>query len=184
MLDLQPTLVGENITLRPLRSTDYDRIFAAASDPLIWAQHPDPGRGTLEGFPPFFRAALDSQSCLVVLDEASGSLLGWSRYSNYFPGDKVTIGWTFLVRSHWGGPTNAEMKRLMLQYAFTDVPAVLFTVAEHNLRSRRAVEKLGAELIGAEDALRWGQTHVIYRLTRELWERTGDRARELCGEHE
>jgi RimJ/RimL family protein N-acetyltransferase len=63
------------------------------------------------------------------------------------------------------------MKRLMLRHAFTDVPEVLFMVAERNLRSRRAVEKLGAELIGAEDEPRWGQMHVIYRLTPHRWER-------------
>ena len=81
------------------------------------------------------------------------------------------IGYTFLARSHWGGTANAQMKRLMLHHAFTDVPAVLFTVAERNLRSRRAVEKLGAELAGAEDAPRWGQIHVMYRLTPQLWVR-------------
>jgi RimJ/RimL family protein N-acetyltransferase len=51
------------------------------------------------------------------------------------------------------------------------VQEVLFTVAERNLRSRRAVEKLGAELAGVEDEPRWGQIHVIYRLTPELWGR-------------
>jgi RimJ/RimL family protein N-acetyltransferase len=63
------------------------------------------------------------------------------------------------------------MKRLMLGHAFTDVPQVLFTIAERNLRSRRAVEKLGARLAGADDTPRWGQVHVIYRLTPELWAR-------------
>jgi RimJ/RimL family protein N-acetyltransferase len=61
------------------------------------------------------------------------------------------------------------MKRLMLRHAFTDVREVLFTVAERNRRSRRAVEKLGAQLSGAEESPRWGQLHVIYRLTPELW---------------
>jgi hypothetical protein len=66
------------------------------------------------------------------------------------------------------------MKRLMLRHAFTDVQEVLFTVAERNLRSRRAVEKLGAERAGAEDAPRWGQIHVIYRLRPQLWEQRAE----------
>lgn len=169
MLDLQPTLRGDHITLRPLAAPDFDELFAAASDPLIWAQHPDPGRGTREGFPKFFAGALESESCLVAIDTARQSVIGWSRYSNYVPGNSITIGYTFLARSHWGGTTNAEMKRLMLGHAFTDVQEVLFTVAERNLRSRRAVEKLGAELAGAEGAPRWGQIHVIYRLTPRQW---------------
>jgi N-acetyltransferase len=38
--DLQPTLVGETILIRPLRSEDWAEMFAAASDPLIWEVHP------------------------------------------------------------------------------------------------------------------------------------------------
>jgi RimJ/RimL family protein N-acetyltransferase len=184
-VDLQPTLAGPHITLRPLAARDFDELLAAASDPLVWAQHPDPGRGTREGFPPFFDDALKSKGCLVAIDAARRSVIGWSRYSNYAPGERITIGYTFLARSHWGGAANAEMKRLMLRHAFTEVQEVLFTVAERNLRSRRAVQKLGAELAGAEEASRWGQIHVIYRLTPELWARVPCRGtgRSRCSDH-
>jgi N-acetyltransferase len=99
------------------------------------------------------------------------SVIGCSRYTDYEPGERVAIGSTFLARSHWGGAANAQMKRLMLRHAFTEVSEVRFTVAERNLRSRRAVEKLGAKLDGAEDVPRWGQVHVIYSLTPDLWVR-------------
>lgn len=171
MLDLQPTLAGTHVKLRPLAPQDFDELCVAASDPLVWAQHPDPGRSTPEGFAQAFDGALQSKSCLVAIDASKGSLVGWSRYTQYRPGASLSIGYTFLARSHWGGATNAEMKRLMLRHAFTDVPEVLFMVAERNLRSRRAVEKLGAEPAGAEDTPRWGQIHVIYRLTPGLWAR-------------
>jgi RimJ/RimL family protein N-acetyltransferase len=72
MLDLQPTLASTHITLRPLAAQDFDALFAAASDPLVWAQHPDPGRGTREGFPPFFGGALKSKGCLVASVETVG----------------------------------------------------------------------------------------------------------------
>jgi len=171
MLDLQPTLAGTHIMLRPLAAQDFDELLAAASDPLVWAQHPDPSRATKEGFAPVFADALKSKGCLAAIDVAQRQVIGWSRYHSYAPGERITIGYTFLARSHWGGGTNAEMKRLMLRHAFTDVREVLFNVAERNLRSRRAVEKLGAELAGAEDTPRWGQIHVIYRLTPQLWAR-------------
>jgi N-acetyltransferase len=171
MLDLQPTLMGTTITLRPLAPQDFHELFAVASDPLIWAQHPDPGRGTREGFAPLFDSALTSKGCLVAIDTERRSIIGWSRYSNYASGERITIGYTFLARSHWGGVANAEMKRLMLRHAFADVQEVLFSVAERNLRSRRAVEKLGAELTEVEDTPRWGQLHVTYRLTPQLWAR-------------
>ncbi len=169
MLDLQPTLTGDRIALRPLQARDFEELANAAADPLVWAQHPDASRSTREGFAAGFEDALRSRGCLVAVDRATQTVIGWSRYHTYSPGERVTIGYTFLARSHWGGATNAEMKRLMLRHAFTDVPEVRFTVAERNLRSRRAVEKLGALLAGAEDAPRWGQIHVIYRLTPELW---------------
>ena len=114
---------------------------------------------------------MSSQTCLVVIDRAKRTVIGASRYSNYVPRESLKIGHTFLARSYWGGGTNAELKRLMLRHAFTEVGEVLFTVAERNLRSRRAVEKLGAKRAGAEAAPRWGQIHVIYRLTPDLWAR-------------
>ena len=172
MLDLQPTLTGQHLTLRPLTPRDFDELFAVAADPLLWAQHPDPGRGTREGFSSFFDGALTSKACLVAIDAARQSVIGCSRYSDYAPGKGIAIGYTFVARSHWGGAVNAEMKRLMLRHAFTDVQEVRLIVAERNLRSRRAVEKLGAELAGAESAPRWGQIHVIYRLTPQLWARS------------
>jgi RimJ/RimL family protein N-acetyltransferase len=175
VLDLQPTLAGTCITLRPLTAQDFEELFAAASDPLVWAQHPDPSRGTREGFVSHFNSALESKGCLVAVTAPSRTVIGFSRYSKYVPGERITIGYTFLARSHWGGVANAEMKRLMLRHAFTDVPEVLFTVAEHNLRSRRAVEKLGAERAGAEEAPRWGQIHIIYRLTPHLWAQKAER---------
>jgi hypothetical protein len=79
MLDLQPTLTGRQITLRPLMAQDFDELFVAASDPLVWAQHPDPGRGTREGFPPFFDGALESKSCLVAIDAARRSVATCAR---------------------------------------------------------------------------------------------------------
>jgi N-acetyltransferase len=169
MLDLQPTLIGPLVTLRPLSVDDFQELMNVASDPLIWAQHPDPARGTREGFEPFFEAALRSQGCLAAIDTVRRCLIGCSRYTHYEAGTRIAIGSTFLARAYWGGAANAQMKQLMLRHAFTDVPEVLFTVAERNYRSRRAMEKLGAELAGIEDTPRWGQLHVIFRLTPERW---------------
>src|SRR5580704_16374917 len=49
----------------------------------------------------------------------------------------------FVVRSHWGGPTNREVKRLMLDHAFTFVDTVIFWVGEQNWRSQGAMTKIG-----------------------------------------
>ncbi|HEX4376145.1 MAG TPA: GNAT family N-acetyltransferase [Steroidobacteraceae bacterium] len=169
MLDLQPTLQGEQLLLRPLTKEDFGALWKVASDPLIWAQHPVASRSTPEGFKAFFDAALQSLGCVVAIERADGSVIGCSRYHSYAIAQSVTIGYTFLARRCWGTGRNAEMKRLMLDHAFTDVFEVFFLIAEHNLRSRRAVEKLGAEIVGAEDRPSEGQLHIKYRLTPALW---------------
>jgi N-acetyltransferase len=174
-VDWQPTLVGESITLRPIASGDFDALHAAAADPLIWALHPDPRRHEREVFESaFFATALASRGALVVIDNATGRIIGSSRYYDWEPRDpSVAIGYTFLARSHWGGATNREMKRLMLGHAFQWADVVWFHVGKHNLRSRRAMEKLGAELSheGVRDVAGVGHDYLYYRITtpgREL----------------
>ncbi len=169
MLDLQPTLQGEHVLLRPLKQKDFEALWRVASDPLIWAQHPVASRSTPEGFRTFFDVALQSQGCVLAIDRADETVIGCSRFHSYAIKQSVTIGYTFLARRCWGTGRNAEMKRLMLDHVFTDVEEVFFLVAEHNLRSRRAVEKLGAEIVGAEDRPAEGQLHIKYRLTPGLW---------------
>jgi len=146
--DLQPTLRGSLIELRPLRLDDYDALFQAASDPLIWAQHPENDRYQPEVFRKFFELAMASKGALVVIDLQSGRIIGSSRYWDYSPErSDVEIGWTFLERAFWGGQYNRELKSLMLNHAFGFVDRVLFVVGETNLRSQKALEKIGARLI-------------------------------------
>jgi RimJ/RimL family protein N-acetyltransferase len=55
LFDLQPTLENELLSLRPLRPEDFHDLYAVASDPLIWEQHPSSGRYQDEVFRKFFR---------------------------------------------------------------------------------------------------------------------------------
>ena len=163
--DLQPTLTGDLLALRPLRADDFDALHAVASDPLVWEQHPASDRYQEETFRAFFRDAMASGGALLATDSADGRVIGSSRYHAY-DADKseVEIGWTFLARSHWGGRYNGEMKRLMLQHAFRFVDRVVFLVGPNNLRSRRAVEKIGGVLVGSRtDAT--GRESVVYQIT-------------------
>jgi RimJ/RimL family protein N-acetyltransferase len=162
--DSQPYLRGELLELRPLRTDDFDPLYAVAADPLIWAQHPDPDRYREEVFRVFFRGALDSGGALVAVDRADGRVIGSSRFHGYDgAAGEVEIGWTFLARSHWGGRYNGEMKRLMLGHAFRFVRTVVFLVGPQNLRSRRAVEKIGGVLSGTRTNAS-GRASVVYRI--------------------
>ena len=78
--DLQPTLTGKLIELRPLRPSDFDALFAAATDPLIWEQHPENTRYKKEVFQTYFDGAMESKGAFAVIDRKSGKIIGSSRY--------------------------------------------------------------------------------------------------------
>lgn len=63
MVDLQPVLSNEIVTLTPLEESDYAALYSAASDPDIWIQHPNPERYREEVFQTFS----DTLSNQVVL---------------------------------------------------------------------------------------------------------------------
>lgn len=167
-LDQQPHLVGRLVELRPLRADDYDALYGAASDPLIWEQHPDE-RWREDVFRDFFAQHLASGGALLVLDRADGAVIGTTRFDGYDPErGEVEIGWTFLVRSHWGGAVNGEMKQLMLEHAFRSVERVIFLAAAENRRSRRAIEKLGATYLGTTRREDLGRESAVYELRRPV----------------
>jgi RimJ/RimL family protein N-acetyltransferase len=169
-LDRQPNLIGDLVELRPATAEDFDALFAVAGDPLIWEVHPAHDRWQESVFRRFFADGLASGGMLVAIDRASGAVIGSSRYDfGRAEPDEVEIGWTFLARSHWGGRYNGEMKRLMLDHAFTRVSRVMFMIGETNIRSRRAIEKVGGKLTDRRHhAEMAGQpvVHVIYTIDR------------------
>ncbi|MCC6906380.1 MAG: GNAT family N-acetyltransferase [Phycisphaerales bacterium] len=169
--DLQPTLQGELVQLRPLREEDWDDLYAVARDPLIWEQHPHHNRWQPGVFRAFFDKGMQSGGALVVIDRATGLLIGSSRFHPHDEqdGGDLEIGWTFLARSHWGGSYNREMKRLMLEHAFKYVDRVMFLVGASNLRSQRAMEKIGAIRTGTRD-IEGGLPHVVYHIERAAFQ--------------
>jgi len=147
--ELQPHLKGELIELRPLKPADWDELFAAASDSLIWEQHPERDRYREDVFRVFFKEALESGGAFVVIDPKIRQIIGSTRFYGYDPDkSEIEIGWTFLARKYWGGQYNAEMKRLLLDHAFRFVENVVFLVGENNVRSQKAMEKIGAIKVG------------------------------------
>ena len=129
--ELQPTLKGELLELRPLRPEDFHDLYGVASDRLIWEQHPNADRYKPDVFKRFFDEALESGGALVAIDIKDGHIIGSSRFHCYdLERNEIEIGWTFLARSHWGGRYNAELKQLMLAHAFKFVESVIFLVPD------------------------------------------------------
>jgi len=167
---LQPHLVGELLELRPLKPDDWESLFAAACDPLIWEQHPASDRYQEKVFREFFREALESGGALVVIDRKTREIIGSSRYFGFDPNkSEIEIGWSFLVRSYWGGKYNREMKRLMLDHAFQFVESVVFLVGLTNLRSQKAMEKIGGVAIGRREKKNQNGTvveNLVYQIKK------------------
>ena len=162
--ELQPILKSDVLELRPLRADDFEALYKVASDPLLWEQHPNSDRYKPEVFRKFFDEALQSGGALLVIDRKDDCVIGSSRFNCYdLVRSEIEIGWTFLARSHWGGAYNAELKRLMLAHAFKFVDNVIFFIGATNIRSQRAMEKIGGIRVGSKLDPN-GRESIIYRI--------------------
>jgi RimJ/RimL family protein N-acetyltransferase len=91
--DLQPTLIGPRVLIRPVVAQDWDEMVAAASDPEVWAVHPVRDRYKAEVFREFFDGALACGSAFAFVDRDSGAIIGSSRYHGHDPAARqIEIG--------------------------------------------------------------------------------------------
>jgi RimJ/RimL family protein N-acetyltransferase len=170
-MNLQPTLTGPTLSLRAIRADDFADLYAIARDPELWVLHPARDRWQEPQFRAYFDTWLIRGGGLLIAERASGRVIGASCYSieGRLPGE-VEIGWTFLARDHWGGATNRELKRLMIAHALKSFERVVFRVADTNLRSRSALEKIGAVLTDRTEEIEVGGqqvTHLVYAIDRD-----------------
>ena len=164
--DYLPELTDHVVRLRPMVPNDVDPLHAVASDPLIWEQHTQTDRHERDIFRRFCDDALAGTGALVIEDAATGAMIGSSRFHGHdADASEVEIGWTFLARSHWGGATNARVKRLMLDHAFRWVDRVVLLIAPSNLRSQGAARKIGARLEGERPNAR-GEPSLVFAVAR------------------
>ena len=170
-MDRQPVLEGERLLLRPLQEADWAALFAVASDPRVWEVHPCNDRWQEPVFREFFADALAKGGALAVIDKAPGEIIGSSRFQGYDPEQSsVEIGWTFLAPAYWGRGYNAEMKRLMLAHALRFAERAKFRVGADNIRSRKAMGKIGGVLLDQVDMVDYrGRQlpHVVFEISRE-----------------
>ncbi len=88
---------------------------------------------------------------LIIYDKRAECFAGSTRYMNIDQKNKVLeIGSTWIGREFQGTGLNTAVKHLMLKHAFGQMgfEKVEFRIDERNVRSRKAVEKLGAVLEG------------------------------------
>ncbi|HEY6976578.1 MAG TPA: GNAT family N-acetyltransferase [Chitinophagaceae bacterium] len=174
VFNLQPgTLENDLIKITPLTESDFERLYQVASDPLIWEQHPQKDRYKKEVFQLFFHGAVSSKSSFLVFEKSTNKLIGSTRYYDYDPlRSKIAIGFTFLAREYWGGQYNKAMKMLLLDYAFQNVESVRFHIGATNIRSQKAILKIGAKKISEMNLDLNGikLLHFEYEIKRQDWQ--------------
>lgn len=170
---IQPSLENENIKLVPLQESDFERLFAVASDPEVWSMHPNKERYKQEVFQNFFTGAMESKGAFLVVDKNSDEVLGSTRFYDFNENDKsILIGYTFYGTKSWGKNINASVKKVMLDYIFQFVDKVIFQVGKDNIRSVKAMTKLGAENLGEEEVAYFGEPskmNVVFQIKKEDW---------------
>lgn len=163
------------IIMRPLAEDDFEKLFEAASDPLIWEQHPNKDRYKREVFMNFFKGAMESGGAFLVIEKDTGEVIGSSRYYGYNEEESsVSVGYTFIARKYWGRNFNPSMKKLMLDHAFGSVGKIYFHIGKDNIRSQKAILKLGAVKIAETDMKYFGEDvsrNFIYLMEKENWDK-------------
>ena len=174
--NLQPILENEFVKIEPLKESDFEVLYAVASDPLIWEQHPNKDRYKRDVFEIFFKGAIESGGAFLVFDKQTGKAIGSSRYYDYNIENKsILIGYTFFARSHWGSKYNPALKNLMIQYAFQFIDAVIFHIGANNVRSQKAIERSGAVKTGELEVEYYGEAsklNFVYEIKKEGWQKS------------
>lgn len=172
-INIQPTLENEIVKIAPLKETDFETLFAVASDPLIWAQHPNKNRYQREVFKNFFEGAIASKGAFLIFDQISGEAIGSSRYYDLdIEDNSILIGYTFISRAFWGKGYNKALKKLMLDYAFQFVEKVILHIGATNFRSQKSIEKLGATKINEIEVAYYGEPtklNFVYQIEKLNW---------------
>ena len=160
----------QSFSLEGVAESDFESLYAVASDPLIWEQHPESNRWQRDVFSVFFANGLANDlGCFVIRERLTQEAVGSTRYYGYDETDRcVRIGFTFLARKHWGTSANREIKDAMLERAFKLCESVLFDIGPENRRSITAVEKLGGVYSHTESP-----TKAVYVLKSSQWAPAG-----------
>ncbi|WP_428225446.1 GNAT family N-acetyltransferase [Flavobacterium sp.] len=173
-MNLQPTLENDTILLAPLEINDFEALYQIASDPLVWEQHPNKNRYQKEVFQSFFEGAIASKGAFKIIDKKDQKIIGSTRFYNLdSKNNSVLIGYTFYGRAYWGSQYNPQVKNLMLNHAFKYVENVLFHIGAMNIRSQKAIERLGAVQTKIFNVAYHGESETLnfeYLIEKKNWE--------------
>lgn len=148
------TLTGPHVRLEPLAAAHHDGLCDAARDGELWrlwyTAVPSPEGMAAEIDRRLALQAAGAMLPFAVID-ASGEVVGMTTYMNIDAKHRrVEIGSTWTAQSAQRTALNTNAKRLLLGHAFEALECIAVEFRTHrlNTQSRRAIERLGAQLDG------------------------------------
>jgi RimJ/RimL family protein N-acetyltransferase len=156
-VNIQPvTLAGRSVRLEPLAYSHASDLLEAAAHEEIWTYLDEPTPRTDADINTFISEALNDQDKgarlpFAIVRQADSRAVGSTSYLDIRPADRaVEIGWTWLTPAAWGTGINTEGKYLLMKHAFESWQAgrVAIKTDARNIRSRKAIESLGATYEG------------------------------------
>lgn len=188
-------LEDERVLIRPMVESDKEHMIDWMSDPSLSTYSSMTINSARDVLPYVDQCLLDrrikKRYPFVFFDKPSGKYAGTSCFGNVVPAhQRLEIGWTKIAREFQGTGLNTHCKFLMLQYAFEQLVwnRVEFKTHEDNIRSRRAMEKIGAKY---EGLLRYHmimpngtiRNTVYYSILRDEWREVQAMLKSLMSEY-
>ena len=155
---------NDYLRLFQAHNSDFEKLYSIAKDPNIWKQHPENDRWKREKFSIFFKnGLLNDFGLLIIYDKRTNDFIGSTRYYSYDVNENaIRVGFTFISTDYWGTLVNFHIKKMMLDYAFNFVDTIFFDIGVNNIRSRKAMEKIGARLFIDNP-----NGNVVYNIVKE-----------------
>ncbi len=188
-------LENSTVLLRPLALEDVSELWPIASEPAIFQYMRTGILDSPERMEAWVRDALarcerGTDYPFVIVDKASGRLAGATRYLSIdLPNCMVEIGGSWLGGPFRGTGVNTAAKYLLLRHAFEklDCVRVQFRTDSRNLRSQRAIEKVGAVKEGVlrKDFLfpdGYQRSTIFYSIVDDEWPAVRRRLEKLIGQ--
>jgi len=148
-------LEGDKVILVPLDSAHFDELTSLASQEVIWKNmsinYSDKAKYLTNLKSALLMRANGEQYAFTVIDKLNNKIIGSTRFHNIFPEHrKLEIGWTWYDPIYWGTGYNTECKLLLFTFCFETLKTVRVQLQtdENNLRSRAAIQKVGAKFEG------------------------------------
>ena len=149
-------LEGNRAKLVPLTNEHTKELWDSARDESLWEHYTFRKMGSYENFEKFINSSINEartgkEFTFTIIDKKTGRAAGGTSFLDIQPASRsLEIGRTWLAKELHGSGFNAECKYLLLKYCFEELKLirVFFKTDSNNIRSQKAMEKIGAKYEG------------------------------------